>query len=127
VDVIVIVCLFVSNFVKKIVRTDLHEIFKEGCQWASEQMFKFWWRSGSRIHIATLVRRALAEACTVPMLLVQNYCCLTMQQHIFSCPAPPGPANGTYFSLFNHLKWTYRARLQSDRKGRRNGERQGGK
>ena len=37
-------------------------------------MFKFWWRSGSRIRIwiriATLVRRALAEVGTVPVLLV---------------------------------------------------------
>jgi len=53
--------------------TDLHEIFRESWQWASEQMVKFWWRSGSRIRIririATLVRRALAEVCTVPVLL----------------------------------------------------------
>jgi len=42
-------------------------------------MVKFWWRSGSRIRIqiqihiriATLVRRALAEVCTVPELLVE--------------------------------------------------------
>jgi len=41
-------------------------------------MIKFWWRIGSRIPIriwiripiATLVRRALAEVCTVPELLV---------------------------------------------------------
>jgi len=35
------VCLlatFRNNF-----RTDLHEIFREGWQWADEQMFKFWW------------------------------------------------------------------------------------
>ena len=33
---------------------------------------KFLWRSGSRIkiQIATLVRRGLAEVCTVPVLLV---------------------------------------------------------
>jgi len=30
------------------VRTDLHEIFREGWQWAVEQMIKFWWRSVSR-------------------------------------------------------------------------------
>jgi len=49
------VCLFVG--------TDLHEIFREGWQWANEQIIEFWWRSGSRIwiHIATLVRRALVE------------------------------------------------------------------
>ena len=35
-------------------------------QWASEQMIKFWWHCGSqiRIRMVTLVRRALAEACT---------------------------------------------------------------
>ena len=53
---------------------DLREMFREGWQWACEQLIKFWWRSGSRIWIriciATLVRRALAEVCTVPMLLV---------------------------------------------------------
>ena len=57
---------------------DLHEIFREGWQWASQQMVKFWWRSGSRIgiriqiriHIAMLVRCALVEVCTVPVLLV---------------------------------------------------------
>jgi len=41
---------------------------------ANEQMIKFWWRSGSRIRIriATLVKRALAEVRTVPVLLVFN-------------------------------------------------------
>ena len=39
------VCLFVSTL-RKNFRTDLHEIFREGWQWASEQMNKFWWRSG---------------------------------------------------------------------------------
>jgi len=27
--------------------TDLHEIFREGWQRANEQVFKFWWQSGS--------------------------------------------------------------------------------
>ena len=120
-------CLFVCLSVcllatlRKNVRTDLHEIFREGWQWASEQMTKFWWRSGSpsgysgytdcfsdlsllgdtesginRLRCATLQRRyalagiaiatttslshrpttdshdrrALAEVCTVPVLLV---------------------------------------------------------
>jgi len=43
--VIVVVCLLATlckNF-----GTDLHEIFREGWQWASEQMIKFWWRSAS--------------------------------------------------------------------------------
>jgi len=38
-------------------------------------MIEFWWGSGSqiriRIHITTLVRLALAEVCTVPVLLVE--------------------------------------------------------
>jgi len=59
---------------RKNFRTDLHEIFREGLQWANEQMIKCWWRSGSaipiRIRIATLVKRALAEVCTIPVLLV---------------------------------------------------------
>ena len=43
------VCLFVCLLatLRKNVRTDLHEIFREGWRWPSEQMFKFWWRSGS--------------------------------------------------------------------------------
>jgi len=27
---------------------DLHEIFREGWQWASEQVIKFWWLSRSQ-------------------------------------------------------------------------------
>jgi len=52
----------------------MNEIFREGWQWANEQMITFWWRSESWIRIATQVRRALAEVCTVPVLLV--YCLL---------------------------------------------------
>jgi len=70
------VCLLAT--LRKNVRMDLHEILREGWQLASEQMIKFWWRSGSRIRVriririphATLIRRALAEVCTVPVLLV---------------------------------------------------------
>jgi len=80
------VCLSVSNL-RKNFRTDLHEIFMEGWQWAIEQMIKFWWRSGSRIwiririRIATLVRRVLAEVCTVPVLLVAK--CLVFRGFTF--------------------------------------------
>ena len=63
------VCLSVSNFAENF-RMDLHEIFREGWHWANEQTIKFWWQSGSRIQIMTLVRRALAEVCIVPVLLV---------------------------------------------------------
>jgi len=48
--VIIVVCLFVCSLAtlrKKNFRTDLHEIFSEGWQWANEQRVKFWWRSGS--------------------------------------------------------------------------------
>jgi len=59
------VCLLAT--LRKNFRTDLHEIFRDGWQWANEQMVKFWWRSGSRIRIqiriATLARCALAEVC----------------------------------------------------------------
>jgi len=128
--VFVVVCLFVSNFAKKTSQRICMQIFREGWQWASEQMIKFWWRSGSpskyrncfpdssplgdtesginRLRcatlqgractsrhrhsnydvitspahdreprqpvmvndIATLVRRALAEVCTVPVILI---------------------------------------------------------
>jgi len=39
------VCLSVC--LRKNFRTDLHDIFREGWQWANEQLIKFWWRSGS--------------------------------------------------------------------------------
>jgi len=48
---------------------DLHKIFREGWQWANEQI-KFWWRSASQIQTVTVVRRALAEVCAVSVLLV---------------------------------------------------------
>ena len=48
----------------------------------NEQMIKFWWQSGSRIRIMTLVRHALAQVCTVPVLLVticlREFNCLHM-------------------------------------------------
>jgi len=55
-------------------QTNLREIFREGWQWAIEQMIKFWWRSKSRIWICivTLVRCTLVEVCTVPLLLVYH-------------------------------------------------------
>ena len=66
--VIVVVCLFVCLVatLRKNFATDLQG------RLAIEQMIKVWWRSESRIRIriATLVRRALAEVCTVPVLLV---------------------------------------------------------
>jgi len=65
--VFVVVCLVVCLLatLHKNFRTDLHEIFREGWQWAIEQMMKFRWRSrtGSPdggTDIATLVRRAFA-------------------------------------------------------------------
>jgi len=39
------VCLLAT--LRKNFRTDLHEIFREGWQWANEQVIKFWWRYGS--------------------------------------------------------------------------------
>jgi len=43
------VCLCVSNFSQKL----QNEIFREGWQWATERMIKFWWRSGSGIRIGS--------------------------------------------------------------------------
>ena len=43
------VCLLAT--LRKNFQTDLHEIFREGWQWASEQMIRFWRRSDSRIRI----------------------------------------------------------------------------
>jgi len=39
-----VVCLLV--FLRKDLRTDLHKIYREGWQRASEQTVEFWWRSG---------------------------------------------------------------------------------
>ena len=91
------VCLLAT--LRKNFRTDLHKFFKVGQQWANEQVVKFWWRSGSPSgyrdcfpdsllweirkvvngrssrQMAALVRRALAEVCTVPVLLVMAALC----------------------------------------------------
>jgi len=72
--VIVVVCLFVCLLatLRNCERICLKLLGKLGWQWADEQMVKFWWQSASRIwiRIAPLVRHALAEVCTVPVLLV---------------------------------------------------------
>jgi len=44
--VIAVVCLSVSNFAQKLLKY-LHEIIREGWQWTSKEMIKFWRRSGS--------------------------------------------------------------------------------
>jgi len=64
-------CLFVCLFVcplatlRKNVRTDLHEIFREGWQWAMDKWLNFGGDPQPDPYIATLVGRALAEVCTV--------------------------------------------------------------
>ena len=57
------VCLLAT--LRKNFQTDLHEIFREGWQWANEQTVKFWWRSGSG-------KAALAKVCAAPVLLVTS-------------------------------------------------------
>jgi len=49
--VFVVVCLSVCLLatLRKNFRTHLHAILREGWQWASEQMIKFWWRSDRRL------------------------------------------------------------------------------
>ena len=44
--IFVVVGLSVSNFAKNF-RTNLHKTFREGWQWANEQITKFWQRFGS--------------------------------------------------------------------------------
>jgi len=39
------VCLLAT--LRKNFHTDLHKIFRNGWQWADEQVIKSWWRSGS--------------------------------------------------------------------------------
>jgi len=80
------VCVSVSNFAQKSFRMDLHEIFREGWQSASEQTIKFRRRSGSQIRIRNpdpgrdTGKTALAEVCIVPVLLVCYSLCLNLSQ-----------------------------------------------
>ena len=103
--VIVVVCLSVRNFAQKL----LHEIFREGWQWANEQMMKFWRRYGSGLRIwiwiciVTLVRRALVEVCTVAVLLVKISSAKSAKTSIYSNSSSPpvcGPNSWNHkFSL----------------------------
>jgi len=75
----VCLCVCVLASLRKNFRTDLHEIFRDGRKWATEQTIKFWW-------IATLVRRALVEICAVLVILVLcfskfvfRFCCVRFQ------------------------------------------------
>jgi len=69
--VIVIVCLSVCLFLLATLRKnfgmDLHEIFRECWQWGPMNK---WLNFGGNPDHATLIKRAFAEVCTVPMLLV---------------------------------------------------------
>jgi len=95
----VIVCLSVS------IRTDLHEIFRESWQWANEQMIKLWWRSRSQIGIATLVRRALVDVFTVPVLLVYTVI-KTMHAEVNKCfTGNWGALEWCPATLSKHEKW----------------------
>jgi len=60
---------------RKNLQTNLREIFREGWKWANEHMIKFLWQSGSwiQICITTLLRHALVEVCSVPVLLVFHH------------------------------------------------------
>ena len=40
--------VWLSATLHKNFQTDLHESFSKGWQWANEQVFKFWWQSGSQ-------------------------------------------------------------------------------
>ena len=64
-------CLFVGNFVQKILNGFVWDFLGRSAV-GQQTNIKFWWRSrsGIRIRIMTLVRRSLAEVCTLPVLLV---------------------------------------------------------
>jgi len=85
--VIVVVCLSVCLATETSERICMKFSGKVG-NGPMNKMIKFWWRSGSRIRkrirIAILVRRALAEVCTAPVLLVQDmWWCITPIHNIF--------------------------------------------
>ena len=73
------VCLSVINFAQKL-RNGFARNF-QGRLAMGQWTIKFWWRFGSwirirtriQVRVATLVRRALVETCTVPLLLVILY------------------------------------------------------
>jgi len=72
------VCLTVGKFAPKTSERICMKFFREGWQWAKEQLIKVSWKCRTDsldggAHIATMVRRALAEVCTVPVLLVADY------------------------------------------------------
>jgi len=79
-SVCVFVCLFACLLAALLANTSERIYMKFSGKVCNRQwtMIKFWWRSGhgsgsrSVIRIATVVRRALAEVCTVPVLLVIN-------------------------------------------------------
>jgi len=109
--VFVVVCLSVCLLATsgKNFRTDLHDIFREGWQWANEQVFKFWWRSRTDspdggTDIATLVRRAVAEVCTVPVLLVYVAIICRKQWKIDSLPQITKKRSCVSF-IDRHLRW----------------------
>jgi len=75
------VCLFVRLFVcyQLCAKASERICMKFSGNVGNEQMIEFWWQSVSwiQIHIAQVVRHALAEVCTVPVLLVVtvgNFC-----------------------------------------------------
>ena len=127
-------CLFVclSATLRINFWTELHEIFREGWQWADEQIIKFLWRSGSpsgyrdcfpdwsllghtrkRLtdinlllilirQMAALVRRALAEVCTAPMLLVCCSRCSRLKHFYFRSFIP---SDIVFYSLYFSLAY----------------------
>jgi len=70
------VCLFVSNFAQKLPNGFAWNFQRKLAVGHWKKMVKFWWRYGweirirIRICIATPIKRASAEVCTVPVLLV---------------------------------------------------------
>ena len=113
--VFVVVCLLAA--LHKNFQMHLHEIFREGWQWAIGQVIKFWWQYGSgiwiririwiqmQISIATLVRHVLVEVSTVAVLLVYLCFYMTVVQLPWLINSTDFLTSAVKFWLF--LLWNY--------------------
>jgi len=97
------VCLFICLLatLRKNFRTDLHEIFREGWQWASEQMMIFWWRSGYRLDTGTVfrvrhsweIRKVVSNDCAARRCSPRHAAATGRHRHI-NCDVITSPAHG---------------------------------
>jgi len=77
----------------------LHEIFREGCQWNSEQMNKFWWRSGIPHNDVCFVLPVVSRGATLSEMETRSYNTASFcQSH--SSAAVTGMLRDTYIYLY---------------------------